>query len=246
MAACAFYLLLHIPRTGGTSLVADVARFGLRACEAKSRQSEHRGADVYSRYRDIARVGRAIGGANAQACRCNFFMGRGHLDDALVPLHHHAIHPSLILLLRDPVYHVLSMHSHCRSEVQNYTETLSQWLSLPYRGESGRSLCRYDPANYQSTRLGGVTRGERAIRSAWAVGVLEQYDSFLDLLLWKSGAVPVVDVGTVKRAERRTAPSSELETIRLLTREDAHLHSVARRRFVRDHSAFVGILMHAA
>ena len=164
----------HIAKTAGTSWSVDIAKLGgLHHCNTSHVVGPHSLEQLADSVTSavLARRRRLSTG-------CNLFNREGGLASSVLRFSLHDVEPKLILLLRDPVWHVRSMYSHCQAPTAEYRQRketagshrgigFAEWLSLfdgnsqnvsgsanRRRDRTGlRSHCYYNPINYQTHLL---------------------------------------------------------------------------------------------
>ena len=256
------YLFHHISKAGGASLARDVAALEpVRSCEpthclhAKT-IDELSGLPTpftcdCSKYRQ-----------QPERAGCNFFACEGSVTTNLAILKNITAAPvRLIVMLREPVAHAVSMYSHCQSrgsdgmrsrhyEPIGLEELIAIWAS-GNRSQTGLAQarhCGYAFDNRQTAQLGGdVSRAMRLIDEADVVGTTDEYAASLCLLTARLGArLPPACTScraaavAVSHVTHRTdsasigIPGGTLSQLRALTRRDALLHARASARLQRD------------
>ena len=108
----------HIAKTAGTSWSVDIAKLGgLHHCNTSHVVGPHSLEQLADSVTSavLARRRRLSTG-------CNLFNREGGLASSVLRFSLHDVEPKLILLLRDPVWHVRSMYSHCQAPTAVYRQ----------------------------------------------------------------------------------------------------------------------------
>ena len=204
------YYFHHVSKAAGSSFNRDVARFAIDVCIGWYL------IDNATMQRYAAKYARG---------ECNLFSFEGQLAGQLAFVADATSVPRdeirTLLMLRNPVSHVLSMFAMCKAYPQAYSlesarlssMTLSEWLQLwtahprPPESWQMRRLCTYAPTDFTTSTLtrvpqfshfnGPATTAELAAasqlvqRDAFFVGVAEHYEASLCLLIHRVRGAPL-------------------------------------------------------
>lgn len=250
-AAGPLLYLVHIPKTAGTSLIDDMLAYaGVAPCGPSLL--------LHACFRKKGlRPNLATISIAARYAACNFTACELNVEDAIAsaslrrPL-------QLVVFLREPSKHVVSMYAMCQSSfalgAHVYSPIgLNGWLrATNASGGAVSTYCDYDPNDIQSARLSpwdkralkphlSLRAASARVQSAFAVGTTEQYRASLCLLLRRLGkARPDCACGAAPLKVRHVSfgtKSSDVVVdaearvlISQMTRNDRALYALAKRR----------------
>lgn len=188
-AAPARYLFLHIPKTGGSSFVDDAAEHALVSCghlhcvHVDERQKKWEGDG-------LPQLAASPRDCNLVACEGELTAVRASLALQVTAA------PRLVLLVREPTSHVLSMWRHCLWHGPLETVrtkpatnmTLVDWIRRPAEvlKDAGKRCYGGDrgPKDIQTAVLGpSLSQALAVVKTAYHVGVQGYYAASLCLLI---------------------------------------------------------------
>lgn len=216
----------HLAKTGGSSFVEDAPRFaGLIKCG-----DVHCGGDPKVNLPDtvLPKMGRQW----ERRRSCNFMACEGKLKPNIKRVSGGSEEAGNVLardprshlhMLREPHSHILSMYGHCQTRTAGVLAayvpvSFHRWLGLAAKfaqtgsrkdGDAMGKHCSYNPANFQTRKLGAdLQAAEREVREAAYVGLLEHYQLSLCLL------ATVVDGAAPPECGCVAAASNEVPLVR--------------------------------
>lgn len=208
------YFLEHIPKTGGSSMVDDISAHALSSCGNLHCVAPGAGGRLPT---DFPHADRLLHNCSFIACEGTLHFNRDLAEKRMKAAaakrgERSAIRPlPVLLLLRQPEAHLISMFAHCqqpgsagRGRRHPYPRiSIESWFKGWGATASGAStpatenmkrFCRYDPRDPQVRHLGtdlsaapGLHGALQELEGAFWVGVTEQYTASLCLLVERVG-----------------------------------------------------------
>jgi len=181
---------VHVPKTGGSSLIEDVVKhLEVRLCVPKVAMHKCIGAQTL-----------APEGALGAAARggCEFTSCEASVRTASRMLGGEGVGDGLIAMVRSPMSHLYSMFAHCqRPGSRRFRTSFRGWLrEARVAGGAVPPICGYNPWNMATLMLGndtgahatlrGLAAARLALERAAVAGVTEEYGASLCLLVARS------------------------------------------------------------